>query len=828
MKSPHTRELCRAIAWVGLAALTLSVAPPAWAAWPSDPMVNVRLAPFAADQVPYSIVSDGAGGGIVVWRDSRSGNYDIYAQRVTASGAIAPGWPATGLAVCTATGDQNTPVAAPDGAGGAVIAWADERAGVGLGDIYAMRVNANGTLHPSWPVNGRNLSILSPANNELGPDIVSDGNGGAIVAWTFVFTSFVDWDLYAAHVSPLGVNLWEVAVSAPSGFQYPARLCTDGAGGAIAAFADNVTGDYEIRAARIRGSDGFLPWGIKDACVFSGAQTEPVIASDGSGGAVIAWQDPRNGSNTDLFAQHLNASGNPVPGWFATGNAVCATSGDQYQQSIISDGAQGAILAWTDGRYGTNATFALRISGGGAPYPGWPVNGVAVTTINSSFAPALASDGTGGAIVTWTDGVASDLYASRLTATGVLAPGWTTGGTVISAAAATQSFPHIMSDGTGGAIMTWIDGRFGVSAAAAFAQRVDLFGQLGSAEPTITRIKDVPGDQGGHVRLDWSASYLDVNPTFGVGNYWIWRQAPVDAALRAVRGGAMSLNDGGGAVLGGDPTAIANTSRGLYMFTTVDATVYAWEFIASQPASGFPKYSYIAATTRDSLGGSNPYTPFMVQARATSGGAFWSSAPDSGYSADNLGPAVPQPFTGALTGGGDMHLHWGPNSESDLAGYRLYRGSSAGFVPSPANLVSAQPDTGYVDPGTGPHYYKLSAVDVHGNESGFALLAPSGTLDVATDRVLALALARPAPNPARGASRIDFALPHETRVSLAVLDVAGRAVRRIFDGVLPAGEHTQRWDLRDASGSTVRAGLYFVRLEADGRGLSQRLVVSGE
>ena len=65
-------------------------------------------------------------------------------------------------------------------------------------------------------------------------------------------------------------------------------------------------------------------------------------------------------------------------------------------------------------------------------------------------------------------------------------------------------------------------------------------------------------------------------------------------------------------------------------------------------------------------------------------------------------------------------------------------------------------------------------------------------------------------------------------MSLAVLDVAGRAVRRIFDGVLPAGEHTQRWDLRDASGSAVRAGLYFVRLEADGRGLSQRLVVSGE
>ena len=61
-----------------------SVTPAAWAAWPSDPNLNVPLCTAAGDQLSPTIVSDGAGGAIVVWQDSRSGsaNPDVYAQRV--------------------------------------------------------------------------------------------------------------------------------------------------------------------------------------------------------------------------------------------------------------------------------------------------------------------------------------------------------------------------------------------------------------------------------------------------------------------------------------------------------------------------------------------------------------------------------------------------------------------------------------------------------------------------------------------------------------------------------------------------------------------------
>ena len=86
-----------------------------------------------------------------------------------------------------------------------------------------------------------------------------------------------------------------------------------------------------------------------------------------------------------------------------------------------------------------------------------------------------------------------------------------------------------------------------------------------------------------------------------------------------------------------------------------------------------------------------------------------------------------------------------------------------------------------------------------------------------------IAFARPAPNPARGSLTLRFSLPREARVRLVVHDATGRRVRELASGGLPAGEHTVGWDLLDERGRAVGAGLYFIRLEADGRTLVQRV-----
>src|SRR5207244_1230752 len=121
--------------------------------------------------------------------------------------------------------------------------------------------------------------------------------------------------------------------------------------------------------------------------------------------------------------------------------------------------------------------------------------------------------------------------------------------------------------------------------------------------------------------------------------------------------------------------------------------------------------------------------------------------PDSGYSVDNLAPAIPGAFTGQYAAG-TSHLHWNPNAEADLAGYRLYRASTPDFVPGASSLIAALTDTGYVD-AAGPHFYKLAAIHVHSNLSDFAALLPSGIVGVGDDGELALTLDRVGPNPTR-------------------------------------------------------------------------------
>jgi hypothetical protein len=76
---------------------------------------------------------DGRGGAVAAWTLYRSlQNWDIYAQHVDSGGHLR--WSDTGLAVCAGDNDVRYPAAVTDGEGGAIIAWLDDRG------LYAQRV----------------------------------------------------------------------------------------------------------------------------------------------------------------------------------------------------------------------------------------------------------------------------------------------------------------------------------------------------------------------------------------------------------------------------------------------------------------------------------------------------------------------------------------------------------------------------------------------------------------------------------------------------------------------------------------------------------------
>ena len=792
---------------LGLVALAASIRPAA-AAWPHEPNNgNVALCTAANSQSTPTIISDGAGGAIVTWYDFRNGtNYDIYAQRISAAGV--PLWTANGVPLCTATGDQGYPAIVSDGAGGAIITWSDKRS-ITNWDIYTQRISAAGATQ--WTANG--VALCSAAGDQASPTIVSDGAGGAIVTWGD-YRSGTSNDVYAQRINAAGAPQWTangVALCTATFDQLTPKIASDGAGGAIVTWYDSRSAtNYDIYAQRISAA-GATQWTANGValCTAANSQSDPTIISDGVGGAIVTWYDFRS-PGSDIYAQRISAAG--APQWTANGVALCTAVNNQSAPAVISDGAGGAIATWSDFRGTSNDIYAQRISAAGVPQ--WTADGVALcTATGEQSAPMIVSDAGGGAIVTWHDyrsGTNYDIYAQRISAAGT--PQWTWDGVALCAAMSDQYAPTIAPDGGGGAIVTWQDVRSGDY--DIYAQRIERFGFLGNPEPVSAGVRDVPNDQGGRVKLSWSASYLDVDPVYGVFDYVVWRSVPPSALTAQLLLARGATHD-----------AAEAAADGRYLILTNAGADYYWESVATQMAAGLAGYSIPVATLSDSIAASNPRTAFMVEARSSTylSSPHWFSAPDSGYSVDNLPPAVPAPFVGQYAAG-TTSLHWNRNTEADLAGYRLYRGTSVGFTPGPGNLLAALPDTGYADAAGAPYIYKLTAIDSHGNESLVATLIPSGTVGVADAAPLALSFAAPSPNPARGAATLNYTLSRAGHVQLSVYDAAGRRVQVVRDGELPAGAHRESYLLRDETGRDLASGLYLVRLEAEGRVLTRRLI----
>ncbi|HET6462302.1 MAG TPA: FlgD immunoglobulin-like domain containing protein, partial [Candidatus Krumholzibacteria bacterium] len=179
------------------------------------------------------------------------------------------------------------------------------RSGPVNADIYAQRINSAGVIQ--WTYDGIPIHTGAQDYGEARKAMISDGAGGAFIVWE-------DWrsnnfyDIYAQRVNSAGLVLW-----LPNGV-------------AVSTAANN--------------------------------QLSPVIASDASNGTVISWQDLRTGSG-DIYAQRLNYAG--FPQWAANGVPVCTATGNQRSPAMLEEGSGGAVIAWEDTRSGAYDIYAQRL-----------------------------------------------------------------------------------------------------------------------------------------------------------------------------------------------------------------------------------------------------------------------------------------------------------------------------------------------------------------------------------------------------------------------------------------------------------------------------------
>jgi hypothetical protein len=86
-----------------------------------------------------------------------------------------------------------------------------------------------------------------------------------------------------------------------------------------------------------------------------------------------------------------------------------------------------------------------------------------------------------------------------------------------------------------------------------------------------------------------------------------------------------------------------------------------------------------------------------------------------------------------------------------------------------------------------------------------------------------LALAAPSPNPSTGTTSFRFSAGRPLMATAAIYDAAGRLVRPLESRMI-AGSGAFTWDGRAASGATVPAGIYFLRVRAEGVSEVRRFV----
>jgi hypothetical protein len=375
-------------------------------------------------------IPDGSGGAIITWSLTAVGDTGVRVQRVDGNGSLA--WLQGGVIVSDVVGIQRRPRIAGDGAGGAIIVWEDIRAG-GTSKVYAQRVNSNGQTE--WlPPDGIPVCGTTP-NSQFNPMIVSDGSGGAIIAWED-FRSPPYAYLYAQRLNNLGQRQWPdsgVLVTYIPTSKFLRGVISDGAGGAIVCWRDQTVGSTII-VQRI-GHQGNVQWSFPGVSVTpTGDYDNPLIVSDGSGGAIVAWEDSTQGlRQVDLYAQRIGSSGTLL---WNPATPVSNAPFEQYVFSIVSRANGGAILAWTDARGWTGQAddsvgldiYAQSIDSSGVAQ--WPSTGTPVSSprapsfgLSAQSNPALVTDGAGGAIAFWQDnrnsGNGSDIYTQGLAALGL-------------------------------------------------------------------------------------------------------------------------------------------------------------------------------------------------------------------------------------------------------------------------------------------------------------------------------------------------------------------------------------------------------------------------
>jgi len=280
--------------------------------------------------------------------------------------------------------------------------------------------------------------------------------------------------------------------------------------------------------------------------------------------------------------------------------------------------------------------------------------------------------------------------------------------------------------------------------------------------PIILAVEDIPNDQGGKVRIQFTGSEL-------TKSFSIWR-----------------LIEG-----------------------TED-----WDAVGSFNGISNSKYSYVSPTLGDSTDQGIVWSTFKVTAHSNASLDYFMSDPASGYSIDNLAPAVP---AGIIAIGHEdrVEIAWDDNEDKDFQFYAIYRSTDSEFNPDTMNTatyttIESSFDDASVELGK-TYYYSIVAVDFSGNKSEYSENIFALVTDIASDMEIPTVyeLGQNYPNPFNPSTVIKFSLPESGLVTLKVFNILGQEIMTLVNEVRAVGNYEVSFDA-----SNLTTGMYVYRIES--------------
>lgn len=349
---------------------------------------------------PRVVVSDA---GVLVFYevvDRSTGSLDIAAVKLDGLGQ--PIWP-SGVWIASSRRLERLADVVRDGKGGAIViveatSGTDTAQSV---DVLAVHVDAYGKT--GWGASSEPAVVAASRHIERDPVAVSDGLGGAFVAYEIEYTSGPrkgDHDILAQHVTPQGAREWVSETALPlvssvaTAIEKHPVIALDTAG-IIVAFEMSFTGEKRpVHIVGVQRMDltGRLAWnkGRKPETIMvpNRILERPQLTIDETGGIFLVAEarDSATG-DVDVYAQKFTASGEQL---WANGElpvAVFQSTTQEQSPSARPDGLGGVVVAASKLFVASDSTSGRKIVAQRIGHDGriaWPQLGAPLLLSNST------------------------------------------------------------------------------------------------------------------------------------------------------------------------------------------------------------------------------------------------------------------------------------------------------------------------------------------------------------------------------------------------------------------------------------------------------------